>query len=114
MTVTILSILLGISVLIIVSGFIAGKRYLQRLFDYDELFQYLQDDLEVNIMNFDKLSTTPLLSNAPEIVNASKLMKAMRDRLYEYVMRIEENALRERVQSQPPRSNRGAEEVSRS
>jgi hypothetical protein len=83
------------TILLIVGGVLAS-RFLKRLFAYDEIFDLLQEDLDVNIQNFDKLKSTPLLSNAPEIVNASKLMSTMRDRLNEYVMRIEEHSLRER------------------
>ncbi len=97
---TILWILLVIeTALLFVGGFLAA-RYMQRLLDYDELFQLIQDEIDTNIQNFDKLKNTPLLSNAPEIVHASKLMNTMRERLYEYVMRIEENALRERAETE--------------
>lgn len=90
---TLLLVLLSIETLVLLVGGFLFYRYVQRLFNYDELFQYLQEDIDVNIQNFDKLRNTPMLSNAPEIVNAAKLMSTMRDRLHEYVTRIEENSL---------------------
>ena len=98
MTSMFLSILLGIETTILVLGIALAFRFMQRLFAYDELFSMLQEEIDTNIQNFDKLKSTPLLSNAPEIVNASKLMNTMRDRLHEYVLRIEENAIREKAE----------------
>jgi hypothetical protein len=114
MITTVLAVLLAFETFLLISGILVGITYLKRLFAYDELFQYLQDDLDINIQNFDKLKSTPMMSNAPEIIHASKLMSTMRDRLYEYVMRIEENALRGRAELKIPRDSRGVEEVPRS
>lgn len=114
MMLIILSIFLLLSLSVNIFGGILFVRYVKRLFQYDELFQMLQDDLDVNIQNFDRLNSTPLLSNAPEIIHASKVMKSMRDNLHQYAMKIEENAHRGGAEPLIPRANRGPEDVLRS
>jgi hypothetical protein len=62
----------------------------RKLIQFDDLVNYLVDDMETNIDYFDKLSSTPTLSNAPEIQAANKNMTIMSARLDEYLNRFEE------------------------
>lgn len=66
--------------------FLAARKLLQ----FDELVNYLVDDVETNIKYFDKLTSTPVLSDAPEIQDANKNMVTMSARLDEYLNRFEE------------------------
>src|SRR5262245_40822891 len=113
MTVAIMAILLCVSIALNVVGGIVLRRYLERLFQYDELFDMLQNDLDDNIVNFDRINATPLLSNAPEIVHAAKLMKGMRDRLQTYALAADESARRESAERVTPRVTRGPEGLPR-
>lgn len=62
----------------------------KKLLQFDDLVNYLVDDVEANIGYFDKLTTTPLLMDSPEIRDANKNMVVMSARLDEYLNRFEE------------------------
>ena len=62
----------------------------KKLLQFDDLVNYLVDDVETNMSYFDKLTNTPVLSNAPEIMDANKNMATMSARLDEYLNRFEE------------------------
>jgi hypothetical protein len=77
----------------------------KKLIQFDDLLNYLVDDVETNISFFDKLTSTPVLSNAPEIVDANKNMTLMSARLDEYLNRFEEltgATVRQVTNPQPP------------
>lgn len=87
---TVILILLALSLVLTgVEGFFLWKAS-KRLFEFDDLYELLVHDLDTNIKHFNKLVNTPLLSDAPEILEAQKNMRIMRDRLNEYVLRMEE------------------------
>lgn len=69
----------------------AFKRLTVRLFAYDDIFQYLVDDIEVNLAQFDRMSKSAILGNDTEIVAAHKNMMVMSVRLNEILQRAEEN-----------------------
>jgi hypothetical protein len=62
----------------------------RKLLQFDDLVNYLVDDMETNVKYFDDLTSTPVLSNAPEIMDANKNMTMMSARLDEYLSRFEE------------------------
>jgi hypothetical protein len=62
----------------------------RKLLQFDDLINYLVDDVETNVAYFDKLTATPVLSNAPEIQEATKNMTVMSARLDEYLNRFAE------------------------
>ena len=88
-----------ISLIINVVGAIFFVRYLKRLFQYDELFYLMQNDINANLESLDGLVKSPLLSNSPEVLNLAKLMKLMQDNLRRYALSIEENTFRSNVNS---------------
>jgi hypothetical protein len=86
----VLGILLGLAV---AYGAVASwllVRASQKLLQFDDLVNYLVDDVETNVRYFDELTNTPVLSNAPEIMDANKNMATMSARLDEYLSRFEE------------------------
>lgn len=62
----------------------------RKLLTFDDLIGYLLDDMETNILYFDKLSSTPVLSDSPEIMDANRNMRIMAIRLDEFLTRFEE------------------------
>jgi hypothetical protein len=77
----------------------------KRLLQFDDLFEYFVDDIETNVKYFEKLSTTPVLSNAPEIMEANHNMNIMAQRLDEYLRRMEgltHRTLRRNLEDRPP------------
>ena len=72
-------------------GFVL-KRFTTRLLQYDELYQYLIDDVEVNLSQFDKIRKSSLMSDDDEVRSAHKNMMVMAARMDEYATRMEEIA----------------------
>jgi hypothetical protein len=85
-----------------VLGFLTYKAS-KRLIEFDDLYEMLVHDLDTNVSYFAKLTATPLLSDSPEILDAQRNMKIIRDRLNEYIIRMEEMSHR---QFRKPRENR--------
>ncbi len=81
---------LGISVLVNLLFVMLLVRASRQLLAFDDMVNYLADDLETNVQYFEKLTTTPVLSNAPEIVDANRNMSIMAKRLDEFLNRFEE------------------------
>lgn len=63
---------------------------IKRLLEFDDLYELLAHDIETNVVYFTKLVDTPLLANAPEILEAQRNMRTIRDRMNEYISRMEE------------------------
>jgi hypothetical protein len=61
-----------------------------KLLQFDDLINYMVDDVETNMKYFDQLTGTPLLENSPEILDAQKNMQTMSIRLDEYLNRFSE------------------------
>lgn len=86
----VLGVLLFLSVVAnVVLGFVC-VRFARRLFQFDDLFGLLSDDIDVNARYLEKLTNTPLLENSPEIISAHNNMKIVSQRLDEFVLRMEE------------------------
>lgn len=88
-----LSVIAVLLVLVAVLGFLLYK-CAKRLLEFDDLFELFVHDLETNVKYFSKLADTPVFSNSPEIMDMHKNVTIMRDRMIEYVMRMEELAKR--------------------
>lgn len=65
-------------------------RLSSRLLAFDDVFQLLVDDIDVNIKFFAKLLSTPLFENSQEVREANKNMGIISMRLDEFVKRMEE------------------------
>ena len=85
-----LLIALGISLVVNLVMLLLLVRASKSLLAFDDLVNYLADDLETNVQYFDKLTNTPVLSNAPEIIDANRNMSIMSKRLDEFLTRFEE------------------------
>lgn len=85
-----------ILVLSIVNIFLiyALVRASKRLLEFDDIFGYFVHDIEINVEYLTKLLETPVYSNSPEIVDANNKMTIIRDRLNEYINRMEESTAR--------------------
>lgn len=81
---------LGVSILVNLLLMLLLIRASRQLLAFDDMVNYLADDLETNVQYFEKLTTTPVLSNAPEIVEANRNMSVMSKRLDEFLNRFEE------------------------
>lgn len=98
-----LLIILLLLVALVAMSFVAYRFY-RKCVVYDEVFQYLADDIVINLQHFQKLLTTPTLTNEPEIREAYRLMHTMGKRLNEILQRMEEaTGLRLRPPPPPPR-----------
>lgn len=62
----------------------------KRLLQFDDLFQLLSHDMDVNIRYLTNLLKTPVFSNSPEVEQANKNMGIINQRLHEYTVRFEE------------------------
>jgi hypothetical protein len=86
----VLGILLTLAVAYGTAATILLVKASKKLIQFDDLVNYLVDDVETNVKYFDQLTNTPVLSNAPEIMDANKNMATMSARLDEYLNRFEE------------------------
>lgn len=66
------------------------KRFIRRLFQYDDLYQILFDDIEINLKQFERIRKSYLMSDDDEIRSAHKNMTTMAMRLDEFAIRMEE------------------------
>ena len=62
----------------------------RRLFQFDDLFDTLVDDVDTNTKYFKKLLSTDLFNNSEEVMAANKNMGIISQRLEEFVLRINE------------------------
>lgn len=69
-------------------------RATKRLLQFDDLIDMLVHDMETNIKYFDKLTSTPVLSDVQEIQDANRNMNIMSRRLDEYLSQFEDLTLR--------------------
>ena len=99
-------ILLVLSFLAIGVLFWILNRLTRRLLEFDDLFEMLSHDIDVNVGYFESISDHPVLGNAEEIVTADRNMRIMRARLDEYVASMEELTRRKlRKQKEVPNLN---------
>jgi hypothetical protein len=61
-----------------------------RLFQYDELYQLLIDDVETNLVQFERMSKSSIMSDDDEVRSSHKKMMLMAARMDEFANRMEE------------------------
>ena len=95
--------LIFLIVIIVFMSFACWRLY-RKLVIYDEVFQYLSNDIEVNLKQFAKISHSAMLSNDSEIQAAHLNMLTMGKRMNEILTRMEEaTGLDLRPPPEPPR-----------
>lgn len=72
------------------TGWFTAYRFYRKAVIYDEIFQFLYDDVAINIKQFAKMATSNVTQNEPEIVAAHRNMMIMGKRLTEIVLRMED------------------------
>jgi len=65
-------------------------RYVNRLFQYDDLYQYLISDVETNLVQFERMRKSMLLADDDEVRKAHKAMMTMSVRMDEFANQMEE------------------------
>lgn len=80
-------------------------RLTKRLLDFDDLFEMLLFDVEVNTRYFEKLFKMDVFVNSPEIVEAQKNMIIIKQRLDEFQLRIEETINKKKLPKQKVSNN---------
>ena len=88
MIIALIALLVSVSVNVVAALLL--RKATSRLLQFDELYEMLLDDMDTNVKHFEELRQKPLLSNAQEVIQAHKNMMLMRERLDEFVIRINE------------------------
>lgn len=84
--------------------FFVSWRFYRKAAVYDEILQYIADDVNTNLKQFAKMSVSPVLSSDTEIQEAHRNMMTMGKRFGEILLRMEEaSGLRLRPPPPPPR-----------
>lgn len=65
-------------------------RFYRKAVVYDEVFQYLADDIQTNLGQFRKMASSNIMGDEPEIKTAHQNMIIMGKRLQEILSRMEE------------------------
>jgi len=65
-------------------------RFYRKCVVYDEVFQYISDDITTNLLQFQRMMKSNVMSNEPEIKAAHSNMAVMGRRLNEILQRMEE------------------------
>jgi len=82
----------------------AAYRFYRKCVVYDEVFQFISDDIVTNLQQFQKMMTSNVMSEEPEVKIAHKNMLVMGKRLNEILQRMEEaTGLALRPPPTPPR-----------
>lgn len=87
-----LAIVCTISVLLNIGLGYVLRRYLKRLFEYDDLYQVMIDDVETNLSQFERMRKSSILTDDDEVRSAHKNMMVMASRLDEFANQMEEVA----------------------
>ena len=88
----ILEILLGVSVLTNIIMLVMIFRFGRKLLQYDEVIQFITDDIETNLRQFARMESSSVMNGEPEIQQAHKNMMVMSRRLDEILNRMEETS----------------------
>ena len=99
-----LAMLLALVSLLLVGMTFAAWRFYRKAVVYDEIFQFISADIQVNLEQFFKMKNSNVTGNEPEIENAHRKMMLMGNRLNEILTRMEEaSGLTLRPPPVPPR-----------
>lgn len=78
------------------------RNLVDRLFDYDDFYNLLMDDIETNLLQFESMKKMSMISDEPEIQKVHKNMMVMAARLDEFARQMEEMSGRKmRKKTQP-------------
>lgn len=66
-------------------------RFSKRLLQFDEMFSYLNDDVNSNLKHLEETLAKPLFLDTPEVVEMNRKFSIMKKRMEEYALRISEN-----------------------
>ena len=80
--------LIGGWVLAAIMLFVAW-RFFRKAMIYDEIFQYIAGDIEINLKQFVRMSVSPMLQGDSEVQTAHRNMIVMGKRLEEIRLRME-------------------------
>lgn len=86
----VLVVCLAVVTLLLVGVTFAAYRFYRKAVVYDEIFQFISGDLEVNMQQFVKMERSSVTGNDPEIQKAHKNMMVMGKRFDEISRRMEE------------------------
>lgn len=100
--IVILSILLALALLLVAGLLLVTYRFYRKAVIYDEIFQYLYDDIETNIFQFAKMARMNVMMADSEVQLAHRNMMTMGKRLEEILHRMEE-ATGLRLRPPPPK-----------
>jgi hypothetical protein len=68
----------------------AAWRFYRKAAIYDSILTFIHDDIAVNLRHFERMRTSAILANEPEIQEAHRVMMVMGKRLNEISLRMEE------------------------
>jgi len=99
-----LALLLLVALFLLIGVVLVAYRFYRKAVVYDEVFQFLADDIEVNLSQFHKMKRSDLTGNEPEIETAHRNMMVMSKRLDEILSRMQAaTGLQLRPPASPPR-----------
>jgi hypothetical protein len=84
-----------------VASMYSAWRLYRKCVIYDEIIQFIYDDLEINLRQFGKMSVSAVTQNEPEVQAAHRNMMIMGKRFNEILTRMEE-ATGLRLRPPPP------------
>ena len=98
------------SLLLNVGLTVVAIRFARKLLKFDTLVDHMVNDFDTNVEYFDKLLSTPVLEASDEIIEASRGMKVIRDRLAEELTQMAEltgtfDKIRQRIADRRKRAN---------
>jgi len=83
-------ILIFFLLLAVVGMTFVAYRFYRKCVVYDEVFQFLTDDINANLFQFQKMMKSNVMSEEPEVKTAHNNMRIMDRRLNEILQRMEE------------------------
>ncbi len=83
-------ILFAVALMLLGGSVFVAYRFYRKAVVYDEVFQYLADDIHINLLQFVKMQKMNVMMDEPEIQQAHRNMAIMAKRLNEILTRMEE------------------------
>lgn len=94
MSTVVLVVALGLSLVVNIGLVFVALRLSRRVLEFDDLFDLLSHDIEMNVKFFEKLLATPLFENSLEVKTANRNMGIISQRLREFSLRLAETSNR--------------------
>jgi hypothetical protein len=83
-------VLFAITLVLLIGVTYVAYKFYRKAVVYDTVFTFLYDDIEINLRQFSKISSSNVFSNEPEVQTAHQNMMIMGKRLNEILSRMEE------------------------